>query len=179
MALQITISPSEYYDEKKNEFILIEGKTIELEHSLVTLSKWEAKHHKVFINNKELTNEEMIDYIKCMVIGEAPENFEYALTTEVIDKITNYIADPMTATKFYKQNTKRTDERITSELIYYWMIAQNIPVQFENWHLNRLLTLIRLCGVKQEKPKKMSQNDILRQNAKINAARRAKLHSKG
>ena len=179
MSLIITIKPNEVYNEDTNEFIKVGGGTIELEHSLVALSKWEAKHHKNFINNKDLTSEEMLDYFKCMIIGDAPKNFEYGLTQENVDKITKYILDPMSATKFYKNNVKKTDEKITSELIYYWMIAQNIPVQFENWHLNRLITLIRLCSVKQEKPKKMSQQDILKQNAKINAARRAKLHSKG
>lgn len=179
MSLWVKINATEVFDEEKNEFITIDEQTVELEHSLVSLSKWEAKHHKYFISNKDITNAEMLDYIRCMCVGEAPDNFLLGLTKENVEEISNYISDPMTATKFYRNNSRRTDERVTSELIYYWMISQNIPVEFENWHLNRLLTLIRLCSSKQEKPKKMSQSEIMRQNAKINAARRARLNSRG
>lgn len=179
MSLEITTSAKEYYDENTNSFSYAPEITIELEHNLIALSKWEAKHHKPFLGNEELTDSEILDYIKCMCLSEIDDKTLLGLSQSNVKEITEYINDPMTATKFYSNSSRRSREPVTSELIYYWMIAQNIPVQFENWHLNRLLTLIRLCGAKQEPRKKMSQADIMRQNARLNAQRRAKLHSKG
>lgn len=179
MSLVLTISPKEFYNENTKEFVTLEEKTIELEHNLISLSKWEAKHHKPFLGDEQLTENEMLDYIKCMCTEDVDDVYFLSLSMENVKKLKEYINDPMTATKFYSNNPRKTKEPITSELIYYWMIAQNIPVQFEHWHLNRLLTLIRLCGVKQEPHKKMSQSEIMRQNARLNAQRRAKLHSRG
>ena len=180
MSLWVKIKPTEIFNEDTNEFILIEEQSLEFEHSLVSLSKWEAKHHKYFISNPDISYSEMVDYIRCMCLSDVSDTVLSCLTKDHIEEISKYISDPMTATKFYRNgNSKRSDERVTSELIYYWMIVQNIPVEFQHWHLNRLLTLIRLCSSKQEKPKKMSQSEIMRQNSRINAARRARLNSKG
>lgn len=179
MSLVLTISPKEFYNESTGEFVTLEAKTIELEHNLISLSKWEAKHHKPFMGDEQLTESEMLDYIKCMCTEDVDDVYFLSLSSKNVNRLKEYINDPMTATKFYSNNPRKTKEPITSELIYYWMIAQNIPVQFEHWHLNRLLTLIRLCSVKQEPHKKMSQAEIMRQNARLNAQRRAKLHSRG
>lgn len=179
MSLVLTINAKEFYNESTGEFVKLEDKTIELEHNLISLSKWEAKHHKPFLGDENLTQSEMLDYIKCMCHEEIDELYFRSMSMDNVNKLREYINDPMTATKFYNNNHRKTNEPITSELIYYWMIAQNIPVQFEHWHLNRLLTLIRLCGSKQEPRKKMSQSEIMRQNARLNAQRRARLHSKG
>lgn len=179
MSLVLTINAKEFYNESTGEFVKLEDKTIELEHNLISLSKWEAKHHKPFLGDEKLTESEMLDYIKCMCHEEIDELYFRSMSADNVNKLREYINDPMTATKFYSNSARKTNEPITSELIYYWMIAQNIPVQFEHWHLNRLLTLIRLCGSKQEPRKKMSQSEIMRQNARLNAQRRARLHSKG
>ena len=155
--------------------------TLQLEHSLVSLSKWESKWCKPFLSNKGLTDEESLDYIKCMVISKNvnPEVFDH-FTKDNVKAVIDYINAPMTATTFSKESNGKTNkEVVTSELIYYWMIAYNIPSEYQKWHLNRLLTLIRVCGIKNAPPKKMGKGEIMRNNAALNAARRAKLHSKG
>ena len=179
--LQITIPGVDLWDEKREEFITIKGQTLQLEHSLVSLSKWESKWHKAFLSKAEKTTEETIDYIKCMTLTQNvnPDIYNY-LTSDNIIEINKYIENPMTATYFSEdKNSKSSREIITSELIYYWMIALNIPVKFEKWHLNRLLTLIRVCNIKNAPPKKMKRSQIHQQNHSLNAARRAAYHSRG
>ena len=180
--LQITIPlTEEQWDEEKEEFISAEEITLQLEHSLISISKWESKWCKSFLSSNEKTYEETIDYIKCMTLSRNVNPDVYArLTNTNIEQINDYISAPMTATYFSDDKNKgRSREQITSELIYYWMIALNIPVEFEKWHLNRLLTLIRVCNVKNQPPKKMSKRDIMSRNAALNAQRRAQLNTKG
>ena len=178
--LQITIPAVELWDEKKEEFIHIKEHTLQLEHSLVSLSKWEAKWHKPFLTSVK-TREETLDYVKCMTITQNvnPDIYNY-LTAENINKINEYIEDPMTATSFSNgNNNKPSREIVTSELIYYWMIAFNIPFECQKWHLNRLLTLVRVCSIKNAPAKKMSKREIMSRNAALNAARRQKLGTSG
>lgn len=180
LQLVVPMEP-EMWDEVNEVFIPPKTVTLQLEHSLVSLSKWESKWCKPFLSNKGLTDEESLDYIKCMVISKNvnPEVFDH-FTKENVKAVIDYINAPMTATTFSKEdNSKTNKEVITSELIYYWMIAYNIPSEYQKWHLNRLLTLIRVCGIKNAPPKKMGKGEIMRNNAALNAARRAKLHSKG
>ena len=178
--LIINIPSKELFNEKKQEFIQVKGTNIELEHSLISISKWESKWKKPFVSDIEKTTEENIDYIKCMLINDKQRLYINYLTEENIKKINNYITDSMTATTFYDDKTTgKKKEIVTSELIYYWMIANNVPLECEKWHLNRLLTLIRICNIKNTPPKKMSKREILEKNAAINAARRKKLNSKG
>lgn len=178
--LTIPISP-EGWDRVKEEFVPPKTVTLQMEHSLVSLSKWESKWCKPFLSKVGLTDEESLDYIKCMTITKNvdPEVYDH-LTKANVDAVVGYINAPMTATTFSK-NTKEkaSNEVITSELIYYWMIAYNIPFECQRWHLNRLLTLIRICGIKNAPPKKMSKGELMRNNAALNAARRSKLHSRG
>lgn len=179
--LQITIPSRELWDEVKNEFITTKEQVLQLEHSLVSVSKWEAKWCKTFLSKKEKTNEETIDYIKCMTITQNvnPEVYKY-LSTENIDQIQEYISSPMTATWFSDGNSGSTNrEQVTSELIYYWMIAYNIPFECQKWHLNRLMTLIRVCDIKNKPAKKMSKGELMARNASLNAARRKQLNSRG
>lgn len=184
--LPITIT-EEYWDEVNEEFISIEVFTLELEHSLVSLSKWESKWHKPFFSKEEKTPEETIDYVKCMTLNDHVEPKVYdMLNNEHVNKINAYIEDSMTATWFNEEEEKRRKagkgggkEQITSELIYYWMIALNIPPEYQYWHLNRLITLIRVCEIKNEPPKKMSKRDIFNRNAAINAANRKRFNTKG
>ena len=179
--LQITLPACEMWDEQKQEFVNMKEQTLQLEHSLVSLSKWESKWNKAFLTNKEKTTEETLDYIKCMMITQNVKPEVYSrLTNEHIMQINEYISAPMTATYISEdKNAKPNRETVTSELIYYWMIALTIPMKCEKWHLNRLLTLIKVCNVKNQPPKKRSKRDVASHYAALNAARRKKYNSKG
>jgi hypothetical protein len=179
--LQITIPETELWDEGKQEFIYVKAQTLSLEHSLVSISKWESKWCKPFLSTKEMTTEETLDYVRCMTLTQnvSPETYA-AITNDIIDEIVKYIGAPMTATTFSDdKNGKRNNEIITNELIYYWMIALNIPQEYQKWHLNRLLTLIRVCNIKNAPPKKMGKQELRNRNAALNAARRKQLNTKG
>ena len=179
--LQITIPGIELWDESREIFTQTKEQTLQLEHSLVSLSKWESKWGKAFLSKQEKTYEETIDYIKCMTITQNVDpNVYNQLSKSIIDKITEYIEAPMTATYFSKeQSSGNSREQVTSELIYYWMIALNIPFECQKWHLNRLLTLIRVCNIKNQPPKKMSKRAIMSRNTALNAARRKQLNTRG
>ena len=179
--LQITVPAARMWDEVKEEFIYAEEVTLELEHSLVSLSKWESKWHKPFYSKKEKTGEEILDYIKCMTLTKNVSSDVYDhLTIENVMDVKDYIDNPMTATTFSKEDKGlNNSETITSELIYYWMIASNIPFECQKWHLNRLITLIRVCSIKSAPPKKKSKRDIMSRNAALNAARRKQMNTKG
>lgn len=180
--LSIHVPESEKFDSVKNEFITIKETNLVLEHSLVSISKWESKWHKAFLHpTTKKTNEETLDYIRCMTLTQnvKPDTY-YSLTSENFKAIQDYIDDPMTATTFNEvQKGPPNREITTSELIYYWMIAYNIPSEYEKWHLNRLLTLIHICSIKNGKQKKMSRKATLSRNAALNAARRQQLGTKG
>ena len=180
--LRITIPSIERYDEVNNLFIDSKEQHLQLEHSLVSISKWESKWQKPFLAKKEMTEEETLDYVKCMTLTKNinPDVYNH-LTKENIKDIVDYISNPMTATTFSKdEKSQHNREIITSELIYYWMIASNIPIEeCQKWHLNRLLTLIRVCSVKNAPPKKRSKRDIMSRNAALNASRRKQLNTRG
>lgn len=171
----------EGWDEEKQEFVPQKEQVLQLEHSLISLSKWESKWCKPFLTKQEKTVEETIDYIKCMTLTKNidPETYNH-LSTDNIREINDYIGAPMTATYFSKkQGGGPNNEQVTSELIYYWMIALNIPFECQKWHLNRLLTLIRVCNVKNQPRKKMSRGELMRRNSDLNKARRKQLNTKG
>lgn len=178
---QLTIPSVEKYDEIKNEFITTKGQTLQVEHSLVSISKWESKWCKPFLSKEPKTIEESIDYIKCMTITQnVDQQIYYNITNDNITDIGKYIESPMSATWFSEYEQKENaKEIITSEIIYYWMITYNIPFECQKWHLNRLLTLIRVCSNKNNPPKKMSNSEIMSRNRALNNARRQKLNSKG
>ena len=180
LQIAVPISP-EGWDEEKLEFVEPKTVTLRLEHSLVSLSKWESKWCKPYLTKEEKTFEETLDYIKCMTLTQNvdPDVYNH-LSRENVDRINDYIQAPMTATTFSDDQTKgRKKEIVTSELIYYWMIALNIPFECQKWHLNRLITLIRVAEIKNSPDKKMSQTDVMRHNAQLNAARRAQMKSRG
>lgn len=179
--LQITIPAREMWDERNNEFVYTNAQTLQLEHSLISLSKWESKWNKPFLSKESKTYEETLDYVKCMTLTQKVSPEVYAnLTSENMQEIQNYIAAPMTATTFSEEKgTRGGREIVTSELIYYWMIALGIPLECEKWHLNRLLTLVKVCNIKNAPPKKMGKNSIMSRNTSLNAARRKRLNSKG
>lgn len=178
--LQIIIPAKEAWDAKKEEFVKLKEQKLQLEHSLVSISKWESKWCKPFLGKQEKTYEETMDYIKCMTITQNVKDDTYShLTTDNINKINEYIGAKMTATTFNELNKNVSREVVTSELIYYWMIANNIPMECQKWHINRLLTLIRICNIKNTPPKKMNKREIANRYASLNAARRKQFNSKG
>lgn len=179
--LRITIPATECWDELKQEFIQTKEQTLQLEHSLVSISKWESKWHKPFLSNQEKTLDETLDYVRCMTLTQNVDPITYNfLSRENIIQINKYIEDPMSATYFYEEdNKKNSREIVTSELIYYWMITFNIPSEYQKWHLNRLLTLIRVCNHKNQPPKKRSKREIMSRNAALNEARKKQLNTKG
>lgn len=180
--LRIVIPGSqELWDEERECFLTEKEQVLQLEHSLLSVSKWESKWNKAFLGKKEKTTEETIDYIRCMTLTQNVDPLVYnRLTSENIKTIVDYIEAPMTATYFHNDKVMgRSLETVTSELIYYWMISLNIPFECQKWHLNRLFALIRVCSMKNSPPKKMSKGEIMRRNRALNEARKQQLHTKG
>lgn len=178
--LQITL-PVELWDEGKQEFVYLPGQTLELEHSLVSLSKWESKMGKPFLSKNGKTYAESLEYLKCMMLtpNVTDETFDY-LMIHKLSEIDEYINSSMTATILPKNRGGRgRPETVTAELIYYWMIAMQIPSQYEHWHLNKLITLIGVCNVKNSPNKKRSSDEILRDQMALNEERCKQLNSKG
>lgn len=174
----------EYWDPQKEEFVSvprINSYTLNLEHSLISISKWESKWHVPFISKDNKTEEQTLDYIKCMTIDKnVPDAVYENLTVEDIKKISEYINDPMSATTVTQPPGQRKSSQIvTSEVIYSWMVGLQIPLECEKWHLNRLMKLIEVCSANQTPPKKMGKEEIMSRNKALNAARRAKYNTKG
>lgn len=180
--LEIRIDGKEFWNQEKEEFVNTKGITLRLEHSLISISKWEAKYKRPFLSDGPKTLQETYDYIAFMSLDRNVSMTELeGITEEDYKKILDYIHDPMTATKITQnaKNKPKSNHVLTSEEIYYDMTALNIPFECEKWHLNRLITLIQIASIKNEPPKKMSKSEIYRQNAELNRARRAQHHSKG
>ena len=178
--LEIIIPGLELYNEETNEFTCYDDVKLELEHSLISISKWESKWCKPFLDGKDKTLDEIVDYVRCMTISDNVESDVYdRLTEENLVVINEYIGRPMTATTFNNEKKTTGREIITSEIIYYWMVSFNIPFECQYWHLNRLLTLIKVCNVKNNPPKKMSQKEILARNKALNDARKKELGTRG
>lgn len=181
LTIEVPISP-EGWDEVKQEFVDAKTQKLQLEHSLVSLSRWESMWEKPFFSKVEMSAEETLDYVKCMTLSKNidPSVYDH-LTRDNVKVIMDYINKPMTATTFGgNEKGPKNREVITAELIYYWMIASNIPFDpCQKWHLNKLITLIRVCSVKNAPPKKHSKRDIMSRNAALNASRRKQLNTKG
>jgi hypothetical protein len=178
--LQLTITIGEAFDEAKSEFI--EPKTVELqlEHSLVSVSKWESKWELPFLSLINKTQEQTLDYIVMMNLqGDFPPELLSHITSDQINQINDYINAKMSATTFREVKSPPSTEIVTNELVYYWLVALNIPFECQHWHLNRLLTLIKVCNLKNQPGKKMTKGEIAAQNRSLNEQRRAALNSKG
>ena len=172
--LQITIPAREIWDGEC--FFYTKEQVLSLEHSLLSIAKWESKWCKPFFSKNDKNRDEAIDYVRCMTLIKNVDPYVQSFLTEKdLSDIDSYVTAPMTAAWFNGSNTKggnRNGEQLTAESIYYWMIELNIPFECEKWHLNRLLALIRFCSIKQSPPKKMSRREILNQNTMLNNARR-------
>lgn len=179
--LKIKIQKRECWDSTNEKFVYIPETTLELEHSLFSISKWEAKWEKSFFLKEPKTSEETIDYIKMMSLNDVDPIVFNNISKDVFKKIEEYINMPMTATKINSKlgNDNNSKSYTTSEIIYYYMVSLNIPLECEHWHINRLITLIRVCSIKSQPQKKMSKQEAIAYQAKMNAERRAKLKSKG
>lgn len=180
--LTIEISPKEFWDAEKETFIYSKSYTLNLEHSLISISKWEAKWQKLFLHDPR-TPEETLDYIKCMTLNTVPDEAYNMLSRENIETINDYIQSSQSATNISDlapdPSSRGNGERVSSELIYYWMVALTIPFECQKWHLNRLITLIKICNIKNQPAKKMKRQEILQRNAELNKKRREQLGSKG
>lgn len=182
--LEIKIRSDELWDEALEVYVPIPEKTLRLEHSLVSISKWEMKWQKSFLKTLEnggLTVEQTIDYIKCMTIDRNVDPIVYyGITDEHIRAVNDYLANPLTATHVPdRPNKKGGGDTPTSEMLYFYMVSYQIPVEFEKWPLQRLITLIKICDIKNNPPKSMSKAELAKRNTSINAARRAALNTKG
>jgi hypothetical protein len=178
--LKLTILGEESWNKEKEEFVYSDAIVLELEHSLVSLSKWESIWEKPFLSKDEKTSDQILSYIQCMCDEEIPVEIFAKLAQKDLDKITDYIDAKMTATWFSdEQKGSKNGEIITSELIYYWLVAFTIPFEVQHWHLNRLLTLIKVCSIKQQKPKKMSRSELMARNRMLNEQRRRQLGTNG
>lgn len=178
--LKIEVPGIEMWDESKEEFRSSPSSVLYLEHSLISVSKWESKFKKSFLASKNFSREETLEYVKCMTINPLNDDTVYErLTDDKLKDIFDYIQDPMTASSVRENKKVSSREIVTSELIYYWMISLNIPKECEKWHLNRLLMLVRVCNFKNTPPKKRSKRDIMSQNSALNAARRQSMNTLG
>ena len=181
MSITIKVPATELWDPVKEQFVTIKEQTLLMEHSLLSVDKWESRWRKSYISSENKTPVEVIDYLRCMTITKNVDPYVYyAIPASELKRIDNYISDPMTATTFNDRNEKRgRKEVITSEIIYWQMTQLNIPLEWEKRHLNKLLTLIRVAAIKSQAPQKMTKADIARQNKALNAARRKRTGSKG
>ena len=180
--LEITTMENELYDPKTNKFIQIPSTKFTIEHSLISLAKWESKWHIPFFSNSiKKTSVQDLDYIRCMVIGTIPNNYIFeTLSMDNFMKIKNYMDNPMTATTFHTKNKNKTKQEITTEeSIYAHMFFHNVSIDCQKWHLNRLLTLIRVCNIKSQSPKKQGRKEAMSKRAALNQARRARHSTKG
>ena len=179
--LQIRIPGRECYNEARQEFIELPDKALQLEHSLVSISKWESKWCKPFLSSlSTMTNAELIDYIRCMTISQNVQDaVYYCLTDENLRQIQTYINAPMTATTFRAAPGGRNQDIITAEVVYYWMISYGIPFECQKWHFNRLMTLIRVCSEMNAPGRKKTRREILQENRALNRMRKARLNSRG
>ena len=179
--LTIIVPETELYDEQNNEFIQIKEQTLVLEHSLVSIAKWESKWKKSYLSTKSKTYEETIDYIKCMTITKNVNPLIYkSLNRDALTSIEKYINDPMTATYFSEIDDRRSKQSIiTAEIVYYWMISLGVPMECQKWHFNRLIALIKVCNIKNDTGKKMSRREILTRNQALNEERKKKYNTRG
>jgi hypothetical protein len=179
--LRLVVPEEELFDERTSEFINVDSVELELEHSLLSLSKWESFFEKSFLGTDDKTDEEVMYYVWCMVLDDRiDQSVLKRLSPQNLREINEYISSKQSATTFGEMPSRPgRGEVITAELIYYWMVAFTIPFECEAWHLNRLFSLIKICNIKNSKPQKQSKQDVAKRYQEINAQRKAKLGTTG
>lgn len=179
--LYLTIPKQELYNEETNTFEYIDEQHITLEHSLLAISKWESITLKPYMSTQNKTTEELLLYFKCMVIDQPLSQFTIFNDPNIQKQIITYIESPATATIIHDKKKSHGKEKITSDIIYTWMIELSIPFECQIWHLNRLMTLIRLVNNTKSangKKKKINKNTLEERN-RMNAERKKKYNTKG
>lgn len=179
--LKIKIPKNELFNDRTGEFLEIPEQELTLEHSLVSVSKWESKWKKPFLDSKGRTTQEIIDYIRCMTLTQnvKPEVYK-GIDQRIIQQVLDYMDDSMTATWFSNEPKGKTNKRVvTSELIYCWMFNLGIPIECQKWHLNRLMTLIKVCDLEGAPKKKMKGAELAKHNRSLNEARKARMKTNG
>jgi len=181
MPISITIPEKDLFDPQLNRFITIHQQTLSFEHSLLSISKWESKWHKAYLTKDPKTEEETLDYLRCMCLTQNVDPLVFrAMDAKSARALSDYISDPMTATTINRKQNRPSREIVTNELIYYWMVELGIPFDpCQKWHLNRLMTLIEVTSIKKQPPKKMGKKDLMSRNAALNAQRKARLGTHG
>lgn len=178
--LKIIVPETELFDQTNGEFLTVKKQILMLEHSLVSISKWESKWKIPYLYTERKTLEQDRDYVRCMTITQNVDPIIYkCLTKEVWDKIYDYMNDPMTASNVPSKKKPGVKNIVTAETIRYWMIMFNIPVEYEKWHINQLLALIKYCEWKQSDSEKLTPSELYARNSRLNAERKRKLHTKG
>lgn len=186
--IEITIPKGQIVDDETGNVYRAEKDwTLVLEHSLISVQKWEAKWHVAFLNRGTRTFEQTIDYLRCMTLTpNVPEEIYYCIPEKEMKKVLDYVDDPMTATRVNDDSESQRGfgrkigrEVVTAEVIYYWMISLNIPAEYKKWHLNQLLTLIRVINAKNQPKKKRRMKDVLEEYRAINEANKARFHTEG
>lgn len=178
--LEITVPENEIYNSTTNTFVTVPSCVITLEHSLISVAKWESKWRIPYLSAKKRTGRQELDYIRCMAVGPVKDKHVFeVLSAENISQIREYIDEPMTATTFTKSERPASKDVVTSEVLYCRMFANNIPMECQKWHLNRLLTLIRVCDASAGPRQKMTKRQTATRYAEQNALRRAKYNTRG
>lgn len=182
--IELTIKEERFFNEQTEEFVTIPGTILRLEHSLASVREWESVWHKPFLDDKEKTMAEILDYMQYMCLDKVEDPRVFSVIRESdIQKVIAYIQNPMTATWFSNNNrigaSVRSRETITAEIIYYWMFTLNVPLELENWHLNQLLTLLKVMNIKNGGEKKMSKREAAEQRMRLNKIRRKQYNTKG
>lgn len=180
--LELHISETELWDPVSEKFLLVKEQSLPLEHSLLSISKWEEKWHKPMplINNERLSGDEFLDYVRCMTISRNPDPLVYrCITAREVEAIMAYINDPHTATWFGNEKSGGNDKRpLTTELIYHLMFAFGVSKECEKWHLNRLMTQLRVEYEESKPSKKKTPAEIAERHRMLNAKRRAEARAK-
>lgn len=181
--LTVHIPDVELFNNATGEFSYAKGGTLTLEHSLVAVHEWESKWKKPYLSQKKKTREESVDYIRCMIVeGHVDDEALRAIPNDVMTTVDNYIHDPMTATIIHSEGQSSNSSNgtfTTAEIIYWQMTVLNIPIVFETRHLNKLLTLIKICSIKNGKPKMLSKQERYERNRKINEQNKKRYNTKG